>query len=226
MRLGWLTPDTIPSDGLRRWLCIPNTPALIAAVTGALLPLTYAENWEAYGTITPDEAALAMSLMLEDFVAQNSKCLMLLHAPVIFLDSKAQNVDGGGATAGSWQTRTLNQMNDAGEYGASLASNQFTLPTGKWLIKWRAPAHNVNDHQSRLFSVTENSVIAYGSSGRSNTAGSTNNDSVGITTQNNAAPTTYRIEHRVISTRATDGYGYASNFGDEIYTQVEANLIS
>lgn len=220
-RLAWLTPDDLPSEGLRRWLCIPNTPALLAAVHGALLPLTYEENWELYGTQTPEDTALAMSLMLEGFLAQEGQCLPMLFPPVIFSDQKTQNTGGGTATLGSWQTRTLNTMDDRPGYGAALASNEFTLPKGIWVIEWRAPAFGIQRHQSRLFSVTENAPIAQGSSEYSNPTSSQNTASEGVVTQNNNAPTTYRLEHRVQATLASEGYGRAANFGGEVYSQVK-----
>jgi len=41
-----------------------------------------------------------------------------------------------------------------------------------------------------------------------------------------AVATTYRIEHRVASTRASDGFGLAVGFGiNEIYTQVAIHRI-
>jgi len=129
-RLAWLTPDDIPSEGIKRWLCIPNTPALLASVTGALLPLAYAENWEQYGDVTPEEAAAAMSLMLEEFISQEGKCLPMSYPPVIFTDQRTSGVAGGTTTLGSWQLRTLNTMAEIPGYGASLSANKFTLPRG------------------------------------------------------------------------------------------------
>lgn len=224
-RLAWLTPDDIPSEGLRRWLCIPNEPALLAAVTGALLPLSYEENWELYGTQTPTDVAAAMSVMLEDFLAQEGACLPMLHTPILISDRKAQNVDGGTFNNGAWRTRDLNTLVDLDNIGASLSSNQFTLPAGIWLIKWSAPARLVDGHQSRLFSVTENTAIDVGTTEYAPNADNQTR-SFGMVIQTNVAATTYRIEHRCIVSRATDGFGFAANIGQEVYTQVEANLIS
>lgn len=69
-RKAWLTPDTPPS-GTERGRCfsVPDDLELVGAVTGALLPLTYAENWESFGSMTPSEAADIMSAAFEAFVA-------------------------------------------------------------------------------------------------------------------------------------------------------------
>ena len=60
----YLTPDA-GSGALCRSLNIPA--AYLPAVTGALYELTHAWNWEAYGDITPDEAAAAMGDMYEAY---------------------------------------------------------------------------------------------------------------------------------------------------------------
>jgi len=50
---------------------VPDDLALVGAVTGALLPLTYPENWEQFGTMTPEQAAGVMSAAFEAFVASD-----------------------------------------------------------------------------------------------------------------------------------------------------------
>lgn len=66
----WLTPD-LPTPDNRRGRCfsVPDDVQLVAAVSGALLPLTYAASWEKFGSMTPDEAAAIMSAAFEDFVS-------------------------------------------------------------------------------------------------------------------------------------------------------------
>jgi hypothetical protein len=218
----WLTPDDLPTDKRCRRLLIPDNLDIVAAVTGALVSLTHAYNWEQFGSITPDEMAQAMIEMLAYYWAD---CDPSMTMPVIFADQKAQNTAGGGATSGSWQTRTLNQIGDADSIGASLLNNEFTLPTGRWLIEWRAPAYLVNGHKSRLFSVTENQAIAYGSSERAAPAGAAVTWSEGLAIQGNSSPTTYRIEHRVATSVATNGYGFPTNLEVEQYTLVKCSLI-
>lgn len=63
----WLTPDSLPDAGdtVCRPLFIPNTPEWLAVVTGALLDLTEAYNWEAFGSVTPQAAADRMWAMLK-----------------------------------------------------------------------------------------------------------------------------------------------------------------
>lgn len=76
-KYGWLTPDDIPSAVQCRALYIPDSEAWIANVTGALLEMTYAYNWEAFGTLTPDECAARSLEMLDDFTFVNTGCRMI-----------------------------------------------------------------------------------------------------------------------------------------------------
>lgn len=63
----WLTPETLPSVLLCRRLSIPSDLRLIAAVSGALSELTKAENWEQFGSQTPEDTAYAMMVMLNGY---------------------------------------------------------------------------------------------------------------------------------------------------------------
>lgn len=60
---GWLTPNEIPEATTCRSLLIPDDVDIVAAVSGALLPLTKQYNWEQFGTVTPEEIAEAMMTM-------------------------------------------------------------------------------------------------------------------------------------------------------------------
>ena len=71
----WLTPDS--DDALADLVCkrilVPDSPAFRESVSGALLELTHSWNWEQYGTMTPDEAALAMLEIYNDYML-NGEC--------------------------------------------------------------------------------------------------------------------------------------------------------
>jgi len=64
----WLTPENIPGTKACRVLRIPDNQDIISAVSGALLTLTEAENWEQDGAVTPLQMAEAMFTMWEDFL--------------------------------------------------------------------------------------------------------------------------------------------------------------
>ena len=67
----YLTPESLPADTVVRQLSIPQDLAFLGAVTGALLELTFPENWEQHGAVTPEEAAAAMNDMLHDYLDVN-----------------------------------------------------------------------------------------------------------------------------------------------------------
>jgi len=226
MTRGYLTPSTIPATLTRRWICIPDEQYIVAAVMGAMQELCYPYNWQEFGAITPDEIAQAFTPIVMDFMATESACMPIIHQPVIIRDDKTQNTAGGTFTSGAWRKRTLNTLIDQASYGVTLSSDEFTLPAGKWLIRWHAPAFGVGRHQSRLFEVTGNTVVEVGSSESSNTTSSTSNPSVGEAIQTNVAATKYRIEHQCQTTLATEGFGRAANFAAERYALVECYPIT
>lgn len=72
----WLTPDTLPTNAyVCRVLRIPDDPDLVAAVTGALLEMTYVTNWEEFGDQTPEDTAQAMLVMVNDY-GRSTGCMI------------------------------------------------------------------------------------------------------------------------------------------------------
>ena len=51
------TPDTAPVQTTTLALIVPDDPAFRAFLTGQIAELTYAENWEQFGALTPAETA-------------------------------------------------------------------------------------------------------------------------------------------------------------------------
>lgn len=80
-------------------------------------------------------------------------------------DEKSSNVGGGAlSTVGNWFTRDLNTVVTNEISGASLGSNQITLPAGTYYIQARVPAWSVLILKSRLYNVTDSSAVIYGNS--------------------------------------------------------------
>ncbi len=65
----WLTPTAEAGDTITRLLLIPNNERFIAAVSGALVELTRAYNWEQLevGAMTPENAANRAQDMLDAY---------------------------------------------------------------------------------------------------------------------------------------------------------------
>lgn len=74
---GWLTPDTIPIGRACRVIRIPDSPEFIAPLTGALLSLAEAWNWEKYGALTPEETAEVYWQMVNEYLDNGfSNCMI------------------------------------------------------------------------------------------------------------------------------------------------------
>jgi len=53
----WLTPDEAPTGSVCILLIIPEGEQFAELVRGALAPLLSADNFEPFGTLTPEETA-------------------------------------------------------------------------------------------------------------------------------------------------------------------------
>lgn len=96
--MAWLTPDdNAPVGTVCRTLVIPNDVEYISAVTGALLDLTHAYNWEQFGAATPDEVAAIMLQMFLDFTASECEVAVPQEYPRSFFlaGDAAYDVSGG-----------------------------------------------------------------------------------------------------------------------------------
>jgi len=75
--VGYLTPDTLPTDTICRVLFIPDDEQFLANVTGALQLLLNPDNWTKYGTLTPEESADALVDMFDRFCFNEGTCHMI-----------------------------------------------------------------------------------------------------------------------------------------------------
>ena len=153
--------------------------------------------------------------------AASSAVSPIFQAYAVICDQKTQNTGGGTFSNGDWRTRDLNTEIADPAGIVSIASNQFTLGAGSYLIEWVAPAYRAGRHQTRLFDVTANAARNVGSS-----AYSRNDDegdvthSIGFSRVTISGDTIYEIQHRGGTTRS-NGFGVEANFADEIYTTVK-----
>lgn len=70
----WLTPASTPTETKCAVLELPDGLEYRAAFRGALLLLADPDNWEPYGSVTPDEVANTFLLALEALDATWSTC--------------------------------------------------------------------------------------------------------------------------------------------------------
>jgi hypothetical protein len=141
-------------------------------------------------------------------------------AYALLQDQKTSGTNGGTATSGSWQTRTLNtEVVDANGI-VSLSANQFTLEAGTYRIRAQAPAYIVSTHQVRIQNVTDATTPLLGTS-EYDAAVSVQTTSVAVGEFTITGTKTFELQHRVGTTGASNGFGVATSFGTEVYGQVE-----
>lgn len=135
-------------------------------------------------------------------------------------DEKTVSTNGGTFTSGAWQTRTLNTEVTNDIDGASLASNQITLPAGTYEVIASAPGFAVNGHQARLRDVTNSATLLLGTSEHSNAANYAQTRSFidGEVTLN--AETVVELQHYCVSTFSSTGMGVSADIGTEVYAEV------
>tara|TARA_R100001480_G_scaffold98685_1_gene103016 strand:+ start:175 stop:792 length:618 start_codon:yes stop_codon:yes gene_type:complete len=132
----------------------------------------------------------------------------------IIADIKENNADGGTFTSGAWRTRDLNTEITDEDSIVSISSNQFTLGTGNYLIEWVPTGYAVMSHQSRLYNVTDSSIIAVGRAGYSNsTAGAVHDNSDGAARISITGNKVFEIQHRAHTTRTSFGFGSGTSSG-------------
>jgi len=141
---------------------------------------------------------------------------------MLLTDEKAQSTNGGSSVSGT-QTRTLNTVRANTIAGASLASNQFTLPAGTYRIRARAPSEQTDNNRIYLTNVTDTTFPIMGSSEQGSTTGElivTHATLVGRITI--TSPKVFEIRHYTGLAIANVGLGRMTGVaGVEVYTEVE-----
>jgi len=135
----------------------------------------------------------------------------------VFADEKTSGTNGGTATNGAFRTRDLNTSRVNGITGASLASNQITLPAGTYQIQAYATSTESGNTQTRFYNITDSTVAIVGITNYVANAG-------GITTLGGSVVITgnkvFELQHRVGTTVAGNGFGVAASWGTECYSYV------
>lgn len=132
---------------------------------------------------------------------------------------QSSGTSGGTFTSGSYVTRTLNTARTNNIVGASLASNQITLPAGTYEIFAKAPGYRCGVHKAKLYNVTDaaDQIIGLATSSDAGGFSVTHAELCGRFTITGTKA--FEIRHRCGTTRSTDGLGLACSFGDaEHYT--------
>ena len=133
---------------------------------------------------------------------------------------------GGASTAGVYQTRVLNTLEDTTGIVKSLASNQFTLPSGKYLIEASAPCFAGNTHKLRLRNITDSTSPIMGTKEFNTAASASQTTSVlgGVITI--TSDKVFEIQ-QYIQTANGEGLGISNVSGgdDNVFAQVKITKI-
>jgi len=147
---------------------------------------------------------------------------------LIVVDEKTSGTGGGTFTQGAWRTRDLNTVRHNTIIGASLSSNQMTLPAGTYQALAYVPAYNVWQHKARLRNITDSADTIIGSSEACHAGGLTCTPSIikgcfTITSQK-----TFEVQHYCAVTANDVGFGGPSSIAStvEVYTQVQIKKIA
>jgi hypothetical protein len=135
-------------------------------------------------------------------------------------DEKTQNTAGGTFTSGAWQTRTLNTVKTNTVTGASVASNQVTLPAGTYWIDASAPGFAVDTHVAKLYNTTTAADIIIGTVEFSAAASTVSNKSIIRGQFTLSAASVLEVQHRCTATRLNNGFGALGNLTTEVYSDV------
>ena len=137
-------------------------------------------------------------------------------------DKKAQNTAGGSSTANNHIQRDLNHEFYDPDGIVSISSNAFTIASaGTYIIEWSAPAFASNQHVSRLRNVA--GTVQEGTCEYSHQDSYSQTRSTGSARVTQTGSETYKIMHRVASSKSTNGFGVACNsHGNyDVYTWVK-----
>jgi len=147
----------------------------------------------------------------------------LFDAYAYLRDEKANNVAGGSATGASWNTRVLNTEVFDPDNIVSLASNQFTLEPGTYLIEASAPALFSGKSRLRLRNITAGATAGLGPATYSDTGAITSSLYASLRCRVTVAvATTFELQHYV-----ANGPGFGVDLGTptnsgetEVYAEV------
>lgn len=143
-------------------------------------------------------------------------------------EQQVANTDGGTFTSGAWRTRTLTTEVTNEITGASLASNQITLPAGTYEIDALAPAVSVGAHKAKLCNITDTADTIVGQSMQNDAATGLHGSLAVVRGRFTiAAQKVFELQHRCATSRSTTGLGSASNLGViEVYSDVMIRKIA
>ena len=154
---------------------------------------------------------------ITDLVHTGAFAVQLLHVR----DKKAAGTAGGASFANAWTQRDLNESVTNEITGASLASDQITLPAGTYHCEAMAPCFASNNNRVRLQDTTGAATLLHGVNVLSGADSTTLSPAVGRFTI--SVESVIELQHNVRTANAS-GFGLAVNafftVSNEYYSDV------
>ena len=145
----------------------------------------------------------------------------------LIADHKSSGTPGGTFVSGDWRTRDLNTEVADADGIVSISSNQFTLQAGTYLIKWKCPVYGRDYNQSRLYNITDSSVVGNGGSMYSWYNGNVSNTSDGQARVTISGAKVFELQHRTSQSSSGENTAFGVRVGNqftvttEVYSQCE-----
>jgi hypothetical protein len=179
-----------------------------------------------FGWTTPDNTALvkdgADAIRTLGSAVDTSMKSALNYADFLHIrDEKANGTQGGTFTSGAFRTRDLNTVKTNTIAGASLASNQITLPAGTYFMQAYPVSFRAEGNIARIYNITDSSVVSLGinnTSGTTMTSQSPSNVSCIVTITGTKV---FELQHICQTTASSIGFGIRAECGQtEVYSEI------
>jgi hypothetical protein len=219
---GWTTPDdtALVKDGAS---AIRTLGSSVDTTTKALNPSTTLGDIEYRSSTANTNTRLAIGSTGQVLTVSGGVPSWATPAGglncAVFLDQKTSTA-GGTFTSGAWRTRDINTSQFNNITGASIASNQITLPSGTFMVVATAPFQRVDQNALRFQNITDTSTAIEGQNAYTDSGTAVCGSAYlsGIFTI--AASKTFELQHRCFTTRGGDGFGPSNTFTTEVYAVV------
>lgn len=143
-------------------------------------------------------------------------------SPLLHVREQPTDGTAGGASVAGRQVRVLDTTVTNEIDGASLGSNQITLPAGDYFIMARAPARQVGTHALRWQNTSGPTDVIIGTNAAATSSDSTITDAFLAGKFSIASQATFELEHYTNLVKSTDGLGVAVAESSivEVYAEV------
>lgn len=186
------------------------------------------------GAVTYVKLAAAALASLSDLVAGTASKIVTAASFKAWVDARkgevfhiqhveAQGVDGGTANNATYNVRPLNTTVRNGITGASLASNQITLPAGTYEISAKGHTYATGESFLRLYNVTDAADTGIKGLNANARVATPTWATATLTGQLTIAATkVLRLDHYTSGAQTSNGLGSALNVAgrDEVYAEV------